>query len=244
MKTKIYYIIASFLAVQLSTAQVLFSENFNNLAVGEVSADPTGTTPGKGGWYVKKYFDTQEPSVIITPETGRGNILTIGSKIDDDGLGTGVHITQKNINTLWNNRTVGYNVFKLEYDVYIVNSSQILGQKVLLSNLTNRGTAYINISNYRSGYNGNLPSATKAYLFASYFDTTNKYLFLGKNNTPEYDNFPYNTWLSVELFIDYKYDAGSVIGGKIYVYIPALNIFKTADFTHNEIIELLQLQGG
>src|SRR5690606_11549147 len=60
----------------------------------------------------------------------------------------------------------------------------------------------------------------------------------------EYDNFPYNTWLSVELFIDYKYDAGSVIGGKIYVYIPALNIFKTADFTHNEIIELLQLQGG
>jgi len=49
MKTKIYYIIASLLTAQLRTAQVLFSENFNNLAVGEVSVDPTVTIPGKGG---------------------------------------------------------------------------------------------------------------------------------------------------------------------------------------------------
>src|SRR5690606_20290315 len=63
------------------------------------------------------------------------------------------------------------------------------------------------------------------------------------NNTREYDNFTYNTWVSVELFIDYKYEAGTVIGGKIYVYIPALNILKTADFTHSETIDLLGIRG-
>src|SRR5690606_2849304 len=45
------------------------------------------------------------------------------------------------------------------------------------------------------------------------------------------------------LFIDYKYEAGTVIGGKIYVYIPALNILKTADFTHSETIDLLNIRG-
>ena len=245
MKIIIIFIIANLLAVQLSTAQVLFSENFDNLAVGEVSTDPTGVTPGKGGWYVKKSLPPYTFPVEIVPETGRGNVLVIGSNINStNGLGNTATLTQKNINTLWNSRTVGNNVFKLEYDVYIVDSSQILNQQVLLSNLTNKGTANINISNYRSGYNGNLPSATKAYLFASYFDTISKILFLGKNNTAEYDNFPYNTWLSLEFFIDYKYEAGSVTGGEIYIYIPKLNILKIADFTHNEIIELLGLHGG
>src|SRR5690606_3916740 len=125
MKTKIYYIIASFLVVQLSTAQVLFSENFDNLAVGEVSTDPTGTTPGKGGWYVRKTSTPYTFPVEITPETGRGNVLVIGSNTNNtNGNGNGAMLTQKNINTLWNSRTVGNNVIKLEYDIYLIGSNQ------------------------------------------------------------------------------------------------------------------------
>src|SRR5690606_34390605 len=246
MKTKIYYIIASLLAVQLSTAQVLFTENFNNLALGEVSTDPTGTTPGKGGWYVEKKFDTQEPNVMITPETGRGNVLTIGNRKRNNGLGTSAHITQKNINILWNNRTVGNNIFKLEYDIYLMGNNQYMIDSYvgLINGTTGKGLLQIIMSNYING----IPSTAKGNLSASYYDIAStpnfKNIYLGKNNTPEYDNFPYNSWLSVELFIDYKYEAGSVIGGKIYVYIPALNILKIADFTHNETIDLLRVRAG
>src|SRR5690606_33564869 len=249
MKTKIYYIIASLLAVQLSTAQVLFSENFDNFAVGEVSNDPTGTTPGKGGWYVKKTSTPYTFPVEITPEIGRGNVLAIGSNINDkNGLGNGAGLAQKNINTLWNTRTVGNNVLKLEYDIYLIGNSQdIISTTVgLINNLSNRSMLNVSMYNHYSGSGG--ASAVKSFLWATYYDPAStpivKQIFLGTNNTPEYDNFPYNTWLSVELFIDYKYEAGTVTGGDIYVYIPALNILKTANFTHSETIDLLSIAGS
>lgn len=36
---------------QFTSAQVLYSENFDNLTLGNVGADFTGATPGQGGWY-------------------------------------------------------------------------------------------------------------------------------------------------------------------------------------------------
>lgn len=230
-------------------AQVLFSENFDNLAVGEVSNDPTGTTPGKGGWYVKKTSTPYTFPVEITPEIGRGNVLAIGSNINDkNGLGNGAGLAQKNINTLWNTRTVGNNVLKLEYDIYLIGNSQdIISTTVgLINNLSNRSMLNVSMYNHYSGSGG--ASAVKSFLWATYYDPAStpivKQIFLGTNNTPEYDNFPYNTWLSVELFIDYKYEVGTVIGGDIYVYIPALNILKTANFTHSETIDLLSIAGS
>lgn len=46
---KTIVLITACLFAQLGNAQVLFTENFNNHALGEVSTDPTGATPGKGG---------------------------------------------------------------------------------------------------------------------------------------------------------------------------------------------------
>lgn len=245
MKTKIYFIIASLLTLQLSTAQVLFTENFNNLAVGEVSTDPTGTTPGKGGWYVKKTSTPYTFTVAITPETGRGNVLVIGSNTNNtNGNGNGAVLTQKNINTLWNNRMFGNNVFKLEYDIYLIGSNQYRIESVvgLINDITGRGLLQIVMGN-----NAIIPSTTQAVIGATYYDTAStpyyKNLYLGANNTSRYDNFPYNSWLSVELFIDYKYEVGIIKGGKIYIYIPILNILKTADFTHSETIDLLNIRG-
>src|SRR5690606_24183963 len=135
-------------------AQVLFSENFDNLAVGEVSNDPTGTIPGKGGWYVKKTSTPYTFPVEITPEIGRGNVLAIGSNINDkNGLGNGAGLAQKNINTLWNTRTVGNNVLKLEYDIYLIGNSQdIISTTVgLINNLSNRSMLNVSMYNHYSG---------------------------------------------------------------------------------------------
>ena len=139
------------------------------------------------------------------------------------------------------------NILKLEYDIYLIGSNQhrIASNVNLVNNSNNRATLNVSMNNY----NGNgTPSIIQSFLRALYYDTAStpnlKHIYLGDNNTPEYNNFLYNTWLSVELFIDYKYEAGTVAGGAIYVYIPALNIFKTANFTHNEDIDLLSIRGG
>ncbi|HUH25544.1 MAG TPA: T9SS type A sorting domain-containing protein [Flavobacterium sp.] len=246
MKLKVLYIATALFLTNIATAQVLYTENFNNLAVGEVSTDPTGVTPGKGGWFVEKIMTPTTFPVEIVPEVGRGNVLIIGSnKNNTNGNGNGANLIQKNINTLWNNRTVGNNVLKLEYEVYLLGNSQYAIESVVaLRNTSNIWMERIVIANY---YNSKTPSTPQAHLYSEYYDLSptpvNKRLNLGSNNTPDYDNFPYNTWLSVELFIDYTYEAGTINGGKIYVYIPTLNILKTANFTHTEVIELLNIYG-
>ena len=49
MKRKLL-IAAGFLLTQLCSAQVLFTENFENYTLG---TDPTGVIPGQGGWFIK-----------------------------------------------------------------------------------------------------------------------------------------------------------------------------------------------
>ena len=250
MKRKLL-IAAGFLLTQLCSAQVLFTENFNSYALGELSADPTGVTPGKGGWYVTKgYLNNPAPCEIVA-EVGRGNVLAIGANINNFTQGNTSAIIQKNINTLWNGRTQGNNILKLEYDVYVISSSNatVGGYLRLLSTSGSypKTTLLNSISNITSGFNGGKHSSVNAYLIASYYNLPSaqtEFINLGVNNTPEYLNYPYNTWVSVQLFVDYKYEAGMVTEGEIYVYIPALNILKAASFTHNEIIEVLHLHGG
>ncbi|WCM41478.1 T9SS type A sorting domain-containing protein [Flavobacterium sp. CBA20B-1] len=245
MKTRIFYIAAVFLFTHLCTAQILFTENFNNYALGEVSTDATGAIPGKGGWYVRKAYPNNPAPCEIVAEAGRGNVLAIGGNINNFTQGNTSRVIQKNINTLWNGRTQGNNILKLEYDVYTVSTSvstDKMGGYVGLSTATsNKYTVSNVIDNIVAGK----PSAVNAKLQTGYYTPSGtQYIYLGVNNTPEYTNFPYNTWVSVQLFVDYEYEAGNVIGGKIYVYIPALNILKGASFTHNEIIEILHLHGG
>ncbi|WCM41005.1 T9SS type A sorting domain-containing protein [Flavobacterium sp. CBA20B-1] len=242
---KILLIITTLLGVHNLTAQVLYTENFNNYALGELSADPTGVTPGKGGWYVIKNKTPYTFPVEITPEPGRGNVLAIGSNTNNvSGNGNGALLTQKNINTLWDNRTVGNNILKLEYDIYLIGTNQYrIETAVGFNKVSNGNILNVFMNNHSSG----VPSAVQSFLWSTYYDPAStpiyKQIFLGTNNTHLYNNFPYNTWLTVELFVDYEYEAGNVIGGKIYVYIPALNILKGASFTHNENIDSFFISG-
>ena len=120
MKTKILYTVQALLVAHFATAQVLWSENFDNLTVGNIGTDHTGNIPGQGGWYTQS--NTTDPANAsnnyfkIVAEPGRGNVMEITSP---DSIVIGTNDTEKRgLETFWNNRSTGNEVLKIEYDFF------------------------------------------------------------------------------------------------------------------------------
>jgi len=111
------YIILFLIAFQSINAQVLWSDNFDSHPVGLLSTDPTGATPGYGGWYVK----TSQSQIQIVPESGRGYMMAVGWVGGTFGS-THEQATQENIDVLWNTRNKSNNILKLEFDVQATNN--------------------------------------------------------------------------------------------------------------------------
>ncbi len=101
-----------------SNAQILFNESFDNYSSGHLNPDYTGSTIGQGGWFfeIAGGLTTTNMTAMVTPETGRGNVLSLTTNGSTTGEGLNLH--KKGIDILWNNRTVGNNVIKLEYEIY------------------------------------------------------------------------------------------------------------------------------
>src|SRR5690606_20758735 len=111
MKLKLLYIVAVLFTAPISTAQVLFSENFDNLNIGDLSTDPTGTTAGQGGWYVNTKSNNIS-NVRIEAEPGRGKVLLM-----EYPGGSIVHIIEKkDLNIDWSQRISPNQIIKVEYD--------------------------------------------------------------------------------------------------------------------------------
>src|SRR5690606_41532060 len=102
MKKYLLYLTATFLTAHFADAQVLYTENFNNLSVGNVGTDITGTIPGQGGWYTKAISsgngDLSDFQIIA--ESGRGNIM----QIVNPKSGSMNSLEKKDISTGWINR--------------------------------------------------------------------------------------------------------------------------------------------
>ncbi len=84
MKKQILFVATLLFATQLTTAQVLYSENFDNLTLGNVGTDFTGTTPGQGGWYTTSDTAAANQSnnyFKIIAEPSRGKVLEITSPV-------------------------------------------------------------------------------------------------------------------------------------------------------------------
>jgi len=111
------YIILFLIAFQSTNAQVLWSDDFDSHPVGLLSTDPTGATPGYGGWYVK----TTLGQIQIVPESGRGYMMAIGWHGGTGGT-TSEQAIQENIDVLWNNRNKNNNILKLEFEVQATNN--------------------------------------------------------------------------------------------------------------------------
>src|SRR5690606_15289769 len=167
MKTNILLILTVLFTVQLTSAQVLYSENFNNLTLGNVGTDDTGTVAGQGGWYTKTNTNSA-PGVgnndfKIIAEPGRGNILEVIGPAVQSGRNL---IEQKGLELLWDNRTAGNDVLKIEYDFFTGN---VVFPYITISTFWNQlnfndgNLIRINYSGYSNSFYVNCMTCTQPY---------------------------------------------------------------------------------
>src|SRR5690606_37533735 len=160
MKRKLL-IAAGFLLTQLCSAQVLFTENFENYTLGDVATDRYGQTPGQGGWYTvvgTVNIGSTAANFQIENETNKGKILKIIS--GPVGSHGGNRMYKKNFELIWNQRTQGNNVLKFEYELFVPNytanpsntvSGGILFYTINSKNLTGFSYNHTDGSVYGSG---------------------------------------------------------------------------------------------
>ncbi|UUV22472.1 T9SS type A sorting domain-containing protein [Paenimyroides aestuarii] len=206
------------------TAQVLYSENFDNLTVGDVSTDLTGQTPGQGNWYT--IYDNSSPNATpnwfqIQTEASKGKVITLQSPAPPIFGNTALQ--QRNIDQLINNRTQGNDVIKFEVDFYTGSQNNETIHKRVMVSLTNNNNnnmassrqiaSFTFISNTGEFYGGiNNGNSGMAY--------TQK-VVLGKNKQDLFLSF--NTWVKCIFYANYT-------NKKIYFEIPSLNIVVMNDF--------------
>lgn len=191
------------------TAQVLLNDNFDNYTLGNIGTDPNGVIPGQGGWFTKGGIVTD---YSIASESGKGNVLRFESL-----TATSAHreVFKTDLFTQWQKRTTSNNILKFAVDFYTDDYDGIhLSTNTDIAFFDVKGQIlfgyeyYLN-ERYINVFVNDKQSATKSYKLL----TSNGQQLL----------LPKNTWLTLELYIDYDYN-------KVYYSIPALNytiVFNT-----------------
>lgn len=203
------YLILFLIAFQATKAQVLWSDDFDGYTVGALNTNLTGQTPGQGGWYVETL--NLDSNAIVTPETGKGNVLVL-KRIDQNAGYSQIILQQVSgiLDNLWKNRTMGNNILKYEYEIYGSGSFNEGPRGGIL----NQGTVLIDLKY----------SSLKNLLKGIYF----KSIGSSEVNFKKYNTttFPSNTWIKVEMFIDYNTK-------NVFFYLPTLNLQGYGTFSHN-----------
>ncbi|UUV22470.1 T9SS type A sorting domain-containing protein [Paenimyroides aestuarii] len=206
------------------TAQVLYSQNFDNLTVGDVSTDLTGQTPGQGNWYT--IYDNSSPNATpnwfqIQTEANKGKVITLQSPAPPVFGNTALQ--QRNIDQLINNRTQGNDVIKFEVDFYTGSQNNETIHKRVIFGIRNNNA---NPANSFPIVNFTLVSNTGEFLAVvnnghSNIYTSTQEVNLGKNKQDLF--LPFNTWVKCIFYADYT-------NKKVYFEIPSLNIVVMNDF--------------
>src|SRR5690554_3704861 len=245
MKTKIFFLAAALFSAHLTTAQVLYTEDFESYNTGTFSNDLTGATPAQGGWYTQSmgggigYITTVNDYKIIS-DPNKGNVLQI---VEENSTSKGGHCLayRTDINTYWQQRTAGNNVLKLAFDIYTGEDTNdvltdelsvaLYNEKELLTNFVYRNDIY------EGGY-VHLPNRGTTYPIG------------GSNSPLPIKNFPSDSWVTVELYIDYDND-------QVYFSVPSPNytivgdtkfpLYLTGGGDHNDNpvkLEIINIYGG
>jgi len=246
MKTKIFFLATALFSAHLTTAQVLYTEDFESYNTGTFSTDLTGTTSAQGGWYTLStgapigHITTVNDYKIVS-DPNKGNVMQI---VEENSSFKGGHcsVYRTDINTYWQQRTPGNNVLKLVFDIYTDTSDNditeifkvsLYNEKELLTNFEYRNSN----SSYRGGY-VHLPNRGTTYPIG------------GSNSPLPIKNFPSDSWVTVELYIDYDND-------QVYFSVPSLNytivgdtkfpLYLTGGGDHNDNpvkLEIMNTYGG
>lgn len=116
MNKKLLLATTVFIYSNLLTAQVLYSENFNNLTVGNLTTDHTGQTPGQGGLYGIANPIIPYGAIQIKAEPNKGNVLYIDT--DSYNGNVGRMVEKRDLDIVFNQRTPGNDLLKFQFDFY------------------------------------------------------------------------------------------------------------------------------
>ena len=221
---KITLILFTALTFYTANSQVLYDENFDNLAIGDISTDPTGIVPGKGGWYTTSVNKNRSNSYFqIINHTGKGRVMVLNAapalNIDNNKL------ELKGLDVLWNKRTSGNNILKFEFELF------------LDSNYTDYGNAVLEPKNYISLKGNGLDHFVNYPYLANYIYHPYNYSIYGVAsrgnndwitiNPNKISSTLKNVWIKLVFYIDY-------VNGKVIFDIPILGSRnETAYFLNN-----------
>lgn len=180
MKKTLLLISAIALSISVS-AQVLETENFNSLTVGNVGTAFDGTAPGQGNFLT--FANNGDPATSTTNNAGNSNfqIASTGAATNSFDLTSpnaigGVRFMWKSggIATQWSGRTAGNNVIELEYTfntgaattsksnfgvrLYSAAGNAIVGYGYNTDTRVLNGIAYLNNAGTPGTFNINLAS--------------------------------------------------------------------------------------
>lgn len=206
-------------------SQVLYSENFDSQPLGPLNTDTTGTIPGKANWYRSGYHQVPILNTDIITHNGTNKVLAIKNGNSDKS--SRVELILKDIDLLWTNRTVGNDVMKIEYDMYLdmtdrINYSLYSYQQSGLGHLRYFcNTAY---NNYIDGSFLNSSGGQTAIKFDS-------------NGATNYSNFPNKVWTKIIFYFD---TANKVS----YFNIPSLNLYDYSSYYFQALPTRIELESS
>lgn len=230
MKKYIILLFVALFATYYMKAQVLYSENFDNLTIGNVGTDVTGQTPGQGGWYTKgnNQYTQKNNLFTIENETNRGKVLV--TKIVDMPFDTFSTLTKSNINQLIDQRYASNNVIKFELEYF---TGQIHPRTINSNSMANIVNIYfVNSKNVYLPLIRILFYANLGELKITNYDGAHWAVTNILNNTKT--TYPLNTWLKINVYIDYN-------NNFIYFDIPYYGkVFKKAFINQAPFNNLIQ----
>src|SRR5690554_2346055 len=222
MKKYLLYLTTAFLTAHFAVAQVLYTEDFDNLTVGNVGTDITGQTPGQGGWYTIQGVVNPGSSIVtnsdfqIVPENTKGNILII-KETSSTIQSLGRNVYRSDIETIWNQRIPGNDILKLSFELY---TGPVVAEE-------KRSRIFFTYGPQQRYVFCHLvfDAPTKALQFAIQNSKNNSTLFHTGNKLNGNSDLilPSDLWVAVELYIDYT-------GSKYYVSVPSLSHTVAFDF--------------
>src|SRR5690606_36100556 len=205
-------------------AQVLYNDNFDNYTLGNLGTDPTGVTPGQGGWLTKigTKSNNKNNLVTITNESNKGKVLTFYSS-DTPSPYEGFIIKKNNLNTFIDQRTLGNNVIKFEIEYFTGNQmtsgSSSNHQRIILNFGNN-----LSVGDYNPliDYGFHSVSGQIGVYYHNGITKTFVRLDNGTLSAPP-ATLPFNTWVTFIVYLDYN-------NKKVYFETPYFNTVPVGDF--------------
>ncbi|HEU4496382.1 MAG TPA: T9SS type A sorting domain-containing protein [Flavobacterium sp.] len=129
-------LLLGFLLIPIFTvkAQVLESENFNSLTIGNIGTDVTGATAGQGGYFTITSNGTA-PTTATNSSASNFQIVSTGQSSSNglkittsNGNKGGRFMWKAGLSAAWAARTTGNNIIQLEFDFFTGPASTSLTQ--------------------------------------------------------------------------------------------------------------------